>query len=262
MLFALENLPYWIFLGTGFLLFGFVILSGGGDEDADLDADMDVDGDFDLDADLDADVDADIDADVDGGDSLRLDPDAELDSSGGFHPLQILGWFGIGKAPLMLLIALDLCLWGLLGWMLNVAIANVIGSIPTGLLGFGVGVVSLFVALTLGGQIARPIGKVFASFGEDASGDRLIGCIGIVSSAKIHNASEGKIAQVDVLDSVKNLVTVNAALPLWATETPNRGDKVLVIERAENTYLYYVIARDGADQERWFNSRSQTHNRS
>lgn len=253
MLFAIENLPYWIFLGTGFLLFGFVIISGGGDEDADLDADFD--------ADLDADIDADIDADADVESQFNLNPDAEVEASEGFTPIQILGWFGVGKAPLMLLIALDLCLWGLLGWMLNVAIASLIGSIPRGLVGTGVGLMSLLVGLIIGGQIARPIGKVFASFGEDASGDRLIGCMGRVSSAKIHNASEGKIAQVDVLDSAKNLVTVNAALPLWATEIPNRGDTVLVIERADDMALYYVIAKDGADQERWFSSRTPTRTR-
>jgi hypothetical protein len=52
-LFDLSNLPYWILLGMGVLLFLFVIVSGGGDDDLDVDADIDAD----LDADLDIDAD-------------------------------------------------------------------------------------------------------------------------------------------------------------------------------------------------------------
>lgn len=261
MVFAFENLPYWIFLGAGFLLFGFVIVSGGGDEDSDLGGDFDADADLDVDADVDLDASFDVDADasLDGADGpINIDPDVTVDSpgDGGWSPLQILGWLGVGKAPLVLLIALDLCLWGLFGWMLNVALGTIIGGIPGGLLGVLVLLTSMVAALLLGGQIARPIGKVFASFGEDSSGDRLIGCIGKVSSARLHNVSEGKIAQVDVLDSYKNLVTVNAALPLWATHIPKHGDTVLVIERSDQTYLYFVVLKDSPDQDRWLNTIS------
>ena len=256
MLFELENLPYWIFLGTGFLLFGFVIVSGGGDDDADLGGDFDTDADFDLDADIDADVD--VDADIEAGDSpINLDSDIDVNGNGYWNPIQLLGWLGIGKAPLILLLALDLCLWGLFGWMLNVALGSVIGRIPSGILGIIVLVSSLVAALLLGGQIARPIGKVFASFGEDASGDRLVGCIGTVSSARLHKVSEGKIAQVDVRDAVKNLVTVNAALPIWANDIPKYGDSVLVIERSDKAYLYFVVLKDSPDQDRWFNNFSR-----
>src|SRR5689334_21817811 len=90
MLFSLDNLPYWIFLGMGVLLFFFMIISGGGGEDFDIDADVDVD----------ADVDADSNSELGFG--------------------QFLGWAGIGKAPLILLLATDSSLWGVLGWMLNV----------------------------------------------------------------------------------------------------------------------------------------------
>ena len=251
MLFELENLPYWIFLGTGFLLFGFVILSGGGDDDSDLG------GDFDTDVDLD--VDAELGVDLDAADSpIDIEPDVDVDVNGSWSPIQLLGWLGIGKAPLVLLLALDLCIWGLLGWMFNVGLGTIIGRIPSGIFGGIVLVVSMLIALLLGGQIARPIGKVFASFGEDASGDRLIGCMGTVSSARLHNVSEGKIAQVDVLDSVKNLVTVNAALPIWAHHIPKHGESVLVIERSDQTYLYFVVLKDSPDQDRWFNTISRS----
>jgi len=90
MLFSPANLPYWIFLGIGVLLFLFMIISGGGEQDFDIDADVDADADF----------------------------DADSNNQLGFG--QFLGWVGIGKAPLILLLATDLSLWGVLGWMLNV----------------------------------------------------------------------------------------------------------------------------------------------
>jgi hypothetical protein len=105
------------------------------------------------------------------------------------------------------------------------------------------------ISLFLGGLISRPLGKIFASFGEDASSDRLIGCIGTVSSAFIPHQHRNKIGQVDVIDSARNLVTINATLPDWANVLPRRGEKVLVIERWEQYYL--VVAKDSSDQEHW-----------
>lgn len=270
MLFATENLPYWIFLAAGTVLFGLVILSGGGGEndvdadidadlgvdlDPDIDLDLDIDADFDIDADVDVDADLDIDAGVDTPthmnaiSNVNVSPNADVDS--GVTALDILGWLGIGKAPLILLLALDLCLWGLLGWMANVIIGS-IWRIPTGIWGVPILLGSMAIALLLGGQIARPIGQIFASFGESASADRLIGCIGTVSSARLHKVSTGKIAQVDVLDPAKNLVTVNAVLPLWVKVQPKIGDKVLVVERSDQVYLYFVVAKDSEDEAKWF----------
>ncbi len=211
----------------GVALFVFVIVSGGGDGDSD--------------ADIDGDADLDSDADVGG--------DADANGGGDFNLAQTLGWIGIGKAPLILLLATDLSLWGLLGWMINVAVGG--GTVGGGTVAL---VVALISALVLGGQIAKPVGKIFTAFGEETSGDRLIGCLGSVSTARIPSASEGKVGQVDVLDSAHNLVTVNAILPDWATVIPERGIKVLVIERTAEAYI--VICQDSSDQDYWFS----THN--
>lgn len=228
MLFDIVNLPYWIFLSMGVLLYLVVILSGGGDDDVEVDADADID----------------------------IDADADIDTSSDFNFPEVLGWLGLGKAPLILLLATDFSLLGLIGWMLNVAFAGITGDIPTGLM---VGIISglaLFLSLAIGSFIARPIGQVFASFGEDASGDRLIGCQGTVSSLTIPTENQGKIGQVDVLDSAHNLVTVNATLPSWATVVPGRGTQVLVIERQPHSYL--VIAKDSSDEQQWLATSSPT----
>lgn len=213
MLFHTANLSYWIFLALGVLLFLFVIVSGGGDQD----------------------VDADIDADADGD----------------FNPLQIVGWLGIGQAPLLLLLGIDFSIWGLTGWMLNVAIGSILGKIPVGFWGLG-GIIlisSLLMALLVGSWLSRPLGKIFASFGEDISSDRLIGCLGTVTSKKVPYLSEGKIAQADVFDASGNFVTININLPDWATVTPHRGQKIIIIDRHNDMYI--AIAKDSSDQDKW-----------
>ncbi len=229
MLFHLSNLPYWILLGTGIGLFLLVIVSGSGDDDFDVDADVGLDV-----------------------NPIDLDTDAEVGH--GFNLEQAVGWLGIGKAPLMLLIATDISLWGLLGWMFNVLLGDMLGTTLSSLI---MGIVlsgSLVLSLAIGSLVSQPLGKIFASFGEDASDDRVVGCIGTVSTARIPSVLEGKIGQVDVLDPARNRVTINAVLPDWATIAPQRGESVLVIERSQQAYL--VVVKDSPDQDRWLTNSS------
>ncbi len=223
MLFNSANLSYWILLGIGILLFLLVIVSGGGDDDFDIDADADV------------------------------DVDADIDTDGDFGTGQILGWLGLGKAPLVLLLAIDLSAWGITGWFLNVIIGSVIGYIPLQFFGLGgiILIASFSFSLFFGSLIARPLGKIFASFGEDTSSDRLLGCVGAVVSKKIPYLTEGKIGQVDVRDSAGNLVSLSVSLPSWAEKIPLRGEKVLIIEKGDNAYL--AIAKDSSDEDKWLN---------
>ncbi len=234
MLFHQSNLPYWLFFGMGVLLFLFVITAGGQDEDLDIDTDLDID----LDADLEVDVD--VDSSVDGD----------------FGAMEILGWLGIGKAPLILLLATDLSLWGVLGWMLNVEVGSRLGRVPGTWSGGVVLVSSMLIALFSGSLIARPLGKVFAAFGEDASSDRVLGCIGTVSSALIPVENQGRIGQVDVTDATHNLVTISAVSPNWATISPRWGEKVVVIDRHSQVYL--VIAANSPDQDYWLEIYSKS----
>jgi Protein of unknown function (DUF1449) len=230
MLFDLNNLPYWVFLGIGILLFLLVIISGGGDDDIDTDVDVDVD--------------------VDSG-TFDLDTDTDIDGEEIFTPLQILGWLGIGKAPLILLLAIDFSSWGVMGWIFNVLISSITGNIPQKFFGLGgvVLITSLSGSLYIGRLVAKPIGKIFASFGEDTSSNRLIGCLGTVVSKQIPYYIEGKIGQVDVIDSSRNLVTINVTLPDWAKVIPYRGQEVIVIDQNEHSYL--VICKNSSDEDKW-----------
>ncbi|MCF2969628.1 YqiJ family protein [Synechococcus sp. Nb3U1] len=208
MLFSLLNLPYWILLGVGVGLFLLVILAGGGDEDLEVEAEL----------------------------------DSELEADGG----SLWSWLGVGEAPLILLLALDFSLWGLLGWLVQVTLLGWLGSL--GNRGqFLVLMGSLVVAIGLGRWIARPIGLAFAGFGEDASEERLIGRVGTVSSQEIPLG--GRIGQVDVLDTHRNRVTVSARLPEWATAAPKRGQEVILIERGSQGYV--VILKDSPDEAHW-----------
>lgn len=220
MLFDSANLPYWIFLLLGIVLFVLVILGGGGDEEMDLDGEFDLDGDF--------------------------------------SPAQLLGWLGFGRAPLFLLLATDFSLWGVVGWILNVVVGNITGSIPDRFWGLGgiLFIVSLVVSLAIGRPIARLLGQAFASFSEDTSADRLIGCVGTVNSASIEI---DRIGQVDAVDSQGNRVTVSAMLPEWATVVPERGAEVMIIDRQPEAYL--AIANCAPDRDRWWSSASSSQKR-
>ncbi|MGC9505682.1 DUF1449 domain-containing protein [Baaleninema sp.] len=198
-MFDLANLPYWIFLVAGIVLF-VVAISIGGEE--------------------------------------------ELDDEGEFV-IPVLGWLGIGRVPLMLLLAADLSLWGLLGWLVNVAF-----NLPKSPLDTLIFIATGIVSVLLGGAIARPLGRLFfASFSEDASSDRLVGCVGTVSSRQIPRFGQDKVGQVDAIDPAKNLVTINAVVPEDAQVVPKRGDAVIVIEHQPPIFI--VIAQNSIDRDRW-----------
>jgi hypothetical protein len=243
MLFNLVNFPYWILLGIGVGLFLLVITSGIGDDDPDVDTD--VEGDLDVDVNAGAEA-PDLDTE------LEADAETEREWTPKSLGFRILGWLGLGRAPLMLLLAIDFSAWGFLGWMFNVGVYSLLGPLIGRFLEAGVLLSSLILALMIGGWVSRPLGLVFAGFGEDASEERLIGRVGRVSSHQI--CGDGRLGQVDVIDAANNLITISAMLPEWATEAPKRGEDVLIIACDPKAYL--VIRKDGADQSKWFTNQT------
>ncbi|MCX8079137.1 MAG: DUF1449 family protein [Geminocystis sp.] len=237
MLFSPANLVYWIFLAMGIILFLSVIISG-------TDEDLDTDGEAPLA--LEGDMEADVEGETEG----------EIGEIGGiFSPLiPLLSWLGVGNCPLILLLAINFSSWGVIGWFLNFMVAGFLGKFPTGFLAFVIFFVSLLCSLWIGSILSRPIGKIFSSFSEEVEGERLIGCTGQVTSKSVPYITEGRIAQADVMDAAKNLVTIPICLPQWAKVVPVRGQEIIIIEKREHCYL--AIAKDSSDQDRWLTSQS------
>lgn len=217
MLFHLIHTPYWIVLGMGVLLFLTVIFGDVGDEEVELEGDAD---------------------------PLEV----EVDLEEGISFLAILHWLGVGRAPLILLLALDFSLLGVLGWFFNVLFYTLRGSWPGVVWSGVIAIAALLLALTTGGLCSRPLGQIFAQFSEDTSRDRLLGCSGHVSSAHIPHSGTG-IGQVSVLDANRNRLILPAVLPPWATVTPQHGQEILIIDRQEHEYI--VVAKDSLDEATW-----------
>ncbi|QEP99965.1 DUF1449 family protein [Thermosynechococcus sp. QKsg1] len=224
MLFHLIHTPYWIVLGMGVLLFLTVILGDVGAEEVDLEGDAD---------------------------PLEV----EVDLEEGISFLTILHWLGVGRAPLILLLALDFSLLGVLGWFFNVLFYTLSGSWPGVVWSGVIAIAALLLALTIGGLCSRPLGQIFAQFSEDTSRDRLLGCSGHVSSAHIPRSGTG-IGQVSVLDANRNRLILPAVLPPWATVTPQHGQEILIIDRQENEYI--VVAKDSLDEATWLRQQRQS----
>jgi len=180
-----------------------------------------------------------------GEEALDGEPDT------GLLTVLLFGWLGIGRVPFLLLVATDLSLWGVLGWAANVAI-----GVPDAPIAVPIFVGSGAAAVLLGGAIARPLGKIFfAPFSEDARSERLVGCLGTVSSAKLPRLDSGKVGQLDVVDPAKNLVTVNAAIPNNAQVVPQRGDRAIVIDQQGDRFV--AIADNSIDRDRWLGTQRE-----
>lgn len=184
------------------------------------------------------------------GIAIVASDDTDLDGAADL-PWAVLG---LGELPLLILLALDLSLWGVLGWSFSILAAVLMGAVPGTGLAIAIFVFSLGLSLWFGSLIARPVGRLFATFGEDTSSNRLLGCVGTVSSKQIPPEREGTIGQVDLIDQQRNLVTVSAICPDWATQRPQYGQRVIAIDEHPRGYL--VIVNDSADAATWFSRRT------
>ncbi|MGB3616178.1 MAG: hypothetical protein WBA10_20460 [Elainellaceae cyanobacterium] len=241
MLFSIENLPYWIFLGSGGVLF-VAILSGQTDRRS-------------------------LSADNGGHANGSLSPSGQSQSGQsqyGLTPNKSDGSVADGPTDVVLpdsprqsyasfplRMALTLTLWGSVGWLVNVIIGASLGTMPQGLLGFVVVTITLILALIVSHQMMSPVSWIISSRRKTTSFDPLVGCIGIVSSESLHTMTAGDVAQIEVTDPQGEVLTINAALPTWAKVTPQQGDRVTLIERSEEVHLYYAVASDSPDQDSW-----------
>ena len=241
MLFHLANLPYWLLLLVGVLCLGLMVISGDGDDE--LDFEPAIAGSPDLNLDV-----TDLDVDIDDGSDLETAVSAPI-------PLQVLAFFGVGKVPLMILLGIDFSLWGIIGWILNVGVGSVTGTMPTRFFGLAglILLTSFGLSLWIGRLCSRPIASLFKTFSQDVSGDRVIGCVGTVTSKKLPYLINGKIGQAHVYDSAGNLLTLSVSLPDWAAVVPHHNQEILIIDQSPQGYGYLAIAKDSSDEDKWLN---------
>ncbi len=244
MLFHSANLPYWLILFVGLACFSLVILSGDGDDDLDLTPGLEGGTDFELDA-------TELDLDLDFDD---IGDEGELTTKGTTSmPLQVLAFLGVGKVPLMILLGIDFSLWGTFGWLLNVVIGSLTGTLPSRFFGWA-GVIllgSLAVSLWLGRLCSFPISQLFKTFSQDVTSERVIGAVGTVTSKKLPYLIDGRIGQAHVSDSAGNLLTVSVSLPDWATVIPHHNQQILIIDQSPKGYGYLAIAKESTDEDKW-----------
>jgi hypothetical protein len=128
-IFAQANLPFTIALGLMIaigLLEGITTLMGFGAssfvESFMPDADIDIDVDVDIDADID------MDADIDAGAGISHDGDmGDIASS---HALsRLLGWFNIGRVPVLILFVMFLLGFGIIGLTIQSVVRDLAGQL-------------------------------------------------------------------------------------------------------------------------------------
>ena len=129
------NVPFLLPLGLSGGLMGLELVTGGLSELASLD--------FDVDVDVDADVDVDVDADV--------------DVAADFGLLAGLGWLGLGKAPLSVLVEVLLCSFGTSGLLVAGLLYDLVPGLGPWSLLLSVPVASVAAVL-----VTRSVGLVIA----------------------------------------------------------------------------------------------------
>jgi len=234
MLLSIENLPYWIVLGAGGILF-IAILSGQSGRRTPATGNR---GKF-----------SGASSGPSQSGTMPSPPDAL--SSGQLADVVAPDPSRKAQASFPLRMALTLTLWGLIGWTINVAVGASLGTMPQGLLAFAIVTITLILALVLSHQLVSPLRWVINSRRQTMSFDPLVGCTGTVSSEHLYKLAEGDVAQIEVVDSQGDVLVVNAALPPWATVTPHHGDRVTLIEHSDEVHLYYAVASDSPDQDNW-----------
>jgi hypothetical protein len=223
------------------------------DLDLDTDVDMDVDVDMDLDAVFDADLDTDvaithgIDGDVDLGHDLDFDSDVDHDlvtvgQDADFEPgvlTKTLGFLGVGKIPISIIMITSSLLWGLSGWIANKLIPGF--EVAPHVLVFGsMGIA--FATMVLGtGFLSRMLEKVMPTMQTFATTNAdLIGSIG---EARYQITSE--VGSVTVYDQYGNYQEV----PARAREKITSGTKVVLMKFDKQNKVFWVRP-DALDGER------------
>ena len=176
-LFAWYNFPFLIALGLGLVFALLQIVGGFGDSDSDADMDADADGDV----------------------------DADGDADGDFFG-NVLDGLGVGKVPLMFILVSFLCMFGLVGLLLNTIVAQNFTYASIAFL--IVLILSFMLAFVITGRTSRLFAKLAPDTSTAVGFEQLVGRVGRVSS----NSLSTTYGRVEVRDQFGSLQTVYAVV--------------------------------------------------
>ncbi len=169
--------------------------------------------------DIDLDLDVDLDADLDGPD---------LGVAGGFT--QLLGWFHIGRVPVLILFIFFLLTFGLLGLFVQATADSVLGTmLPVWMATVPVFIVSLLSLRITGGVLARIIPKEET---DAVSSKTFIGRVAVVVTG---TARTGEPAQAKLRDQHGHTHYVMVEPDVDNEDYP-AGSDVLLVSQAGATF--------------------------
>ncbi len=230
---AWYNLPFTIalLLFTALAMMQFFGLDQDPEAEFDADLDADADLDFDADADFDADLDADADFDADA------DTDADLDAGDLSLAGQLLEFLGVGKAPVTMILLLLLGSFGVIGWIANSVLLNLLGRYPVPAIA-PVTVISLYAGGFFTSRTAQVIGRLVPAVATSAtSKHRLVGRLGRVISPQVDQT----FGLVKVRDSGGTPITVFAVID--PDQAPIRRDaNVFLVEYNPVKKIFVVVS--------------------
>lgn len=186
------------------LLIGLIQLIGLG---GDFGTDMNVDADLHLGADAGADVGADV-------------------GMGG----TLIGWLGVGRVPLMVLLVVFLAIFGVSGLIAQQASHDLIGHLLTPLIAVPA---ALVAAVPLTGMGARLLARVLPR--DETSAVSLDTLVGEVARIVTGRASHGSPARAQVEDGFgqRHYVMVE---PNSADQVFEEGEAILLVRREDNVF--------------------------
>jgi membrane protein implicated in regulation of membrane protease activity len=203
------------------------------DHDFDIGGDVDADTDTDIDHDVDADHDLDADHDVDSDHDADSDADSDQETQAPIH-VTMLGWMGVGRVPVSIVLMVLLLTWGVTGFLTNAFLqqrgaAAAMASVPLAAL---TSIIFTHVVVT---AIAR-----YLPLYETTAKRRhaLLGCVG-----EAILPIDQKFGMVGVRDATGDLYQV----PCRADQSPDmisKGTKVQLVSYNAKQGLFCVRRHD------------------
>ncbi len=225
---ASENLPFSIALGLMIaigLLEGITTLLGFGASSF-LESLM---PDTDIDIDVDVDMDIDMDADIPDGIS------GDIASAGALSNL--LGWFNIGRVPVLILFILFLFGFGMIGLIIQSVAHNISGRLLPGFIPSAAAFAAAMIFVKFSGMaLAKLIPKDET---EAVSEDSFIGRVAVIT---LGTAKSGKPAQARLRDQ-HGQVHYIMVVPDSEADVFEAGSEVLPVRQAGA--VFYAIPNPG-----------------